>query len=715
MTVARELTPALSKNRRTDAHAEFGERLQAGKVIGSPYRSGSGRRLGVDAEKLMSTDGESLRIGNPLHPGWGRHAYSLGPIRPTAGSWISTTILNGHNSSQGGLLGETLRQRFKRWMKGAEAEPWMSRMLKWTWRGDKREALWLFRKWWQMSRDAARDDFVQMDENLAFGWMPEATGGTPNEGACFVMRAAEANNGELCIADRNGYRPTVRRVTNVPITYFTAIRGDEVAFFAGTTMRGVPTLPALPMVRQLSVVPLANLRREAFACIQQGALGQVGFVSASQVYGVLSGESERFSSPGGTALFADALRGEGTAADFGRPWQIEGQLSRTDEGLASDSSGAAVLELAKAAGFLRVVVDRHGDGEAELRWRCSESGDGCAVRIGSKISFSEWRSGEWFEAASAELPEGSLHDLQILDDGRRIRALVDGQDALGEFESTFCSSETGIRLVVYGSGIALRDLEIQPREIRLPDEAMVRAPVAAEARTLRILDSFTGARVPLDGRACETASVGVWELTTGHGQINVEDPKGACVDGTPGRPISDRTSYTLPWPHSGSTALEILVTPPGERRGEGANGRAGVVFWQDDDNYFIVSTWLDDGYDGASISAFFRIGGTEEIYNAVWTNVGSRVSWGNDYRLRVTFDGNHFVASVDEEPVLVRALTDVKPKWPNLTVNRVGICANWEWGLDAGSVFREFRAFAEDSHGNESSTGASGFTSKVTV
>lgn len=36
-----------------------------------------------------------------------------------------------------------------------------------------------------------------------------------------------------------------------------------------------------------------------------------------------------------------------------------------------------------------------------------------------------------------------------------------------------------------------------------------------------------------------------------------------------------------------------------------------------------------------------------KIYDAVWTNVGGRVSWGKQSRLEVTFDGLHFITYAD--------------------------------------------------------------------
>jgi hypothetical protein len=90
------------------------------------------------------------------------------------------------------------------------------------------------------------------------------------------------------------------------------------------------------------------------------------------------------------------------------------------------------------------------------------------------------------------------------------------------------------------------------------------------------------------------------------------------------------------------------------------------------------------------MSSFFHIDGFEEIYDAVWTNVGDRIYWGKPYNLRATFDGTHYLAFVDGEPVLYRAMTDVYPDIKPLKINRVGIVANWEWGNDTGSIFENF-------------------------
>ncbi|CDN12642.1 hypothetical nucleotide-binding protein [Richelia intracellularis] len=88
----------------------------------------------------------------------------------------------------------------------------------------------------------------------------------------------------------------------------------------------------------------------------------------------------------------------------------------------------------------------------------------------------------------------------------------------------------------------------------------------------------------------------------------------------------------------------------------------------------------------------FIIHATGAENGEVWTNVGSGVKWGVTHNLRMSFDGMNYVVYVNNEPVLYRALTDVYLDATKLTISRVGIVANWEWGNDTGSTLKNFVA-----------------------
>ena len=204
-------------------------------------------------------------------------------------------------------------------------------------------------------------------------------------------------------------------------------------------------------------------------------------------------------------------------------------------------------------------------------------------------------------------------------------------------------------------------------------------------------------RVDLEARARRGIR---WRRVAGRRPI-VVTPSGAVVGPLapepPGkiarlmRPSGQRTAYVVDWP-GGAGDVSVEITPPGDARGQGERGRGGLILYEDDRNFLIVNDWLDDDYPGASVSVFRRAGGFEEVYDAVWVNVGERVTWGRPHRLAVSFDPTGFTAHLDGAPVLTRAYRDVYPSYPPLHVRAVGICANWEFGDDTGSRFGGFVA-----------------------
>jgi hypothetical protein len=91
---------------------------------------------------------------------------------------------------------------------------------------------------------------------------------------------------------------------------------------------------------------------------------------------------------------------------------------------------------------------------------------------------------------------------------------------------------------------------------------------------------------------------------------------------------------------------------------------------------------------------FFRSQGYERLYDACWTNVGRTVCWGRPFRLRLAFDGWQVMTWLNDEPVLYRRIRDIYPKAPRVRIEQVGLVANWEWGDDTGTRFRNFTARA---------------------
>lgn len=204
-------------------------------------------------------------------------------------------------------------------------------------------------------------------------------------------------------------------------------------------------------------------------------------------------------------------------------------------------------------------------------------------------------------------------------------------------------------------------------------------------------DDFSGPPGDLADASTDGAR---WRRVLGEGVIERTGRGAARVRADLHAPNPGRTAYCLPWSSHSGVEVAARITPPGRHRGEGHQGRSGLVIWQDPDNHLVLNHFIDDGSVGVSISAFLRIRGHESMFewDAVWSNVAQRVRWGEPFDLSVACDGRQFLCRIGGEPVLYRRLTDYRRHAPALRINGVGLVANWEWGDDTGTAFSAFSA-----------------------
>ncbi|MCC7363143.1 MAG: hypothetical protein IT303_02130 [Dehalococcoidia bacterium] len=635
----------------------------------------------TDVEKCIGVDHGALRFRPLIRAGWGREGVAWGPFEQQPGLAASVLVLNGHNASADEPLSEPLRARLRRWLDGPGGEPLLGRAIAHA-RHPRRNA-WQLRNWLAHSGRFHRPSGVR--ESFSFGWSdaPDGTGGLRIQGS-------DGRNGALVVGPPGTRRVAVDELRNVPLLLVALDRGETTAFYAAA-LQATHNLPGLAAgIRPVGIV--RNKRQShAWASVQQAVLGQIGFRVDTRVYGVRTATVPGWTGWYGSAAFADRCTGAGSLGASrpaaGGSWRnLAGEVHRTPGGARAAAESAVALSDCEAAGLARAVI-APGSGSAGLVFETGNGGDGYVQVVTTRTGLAVTAVRGGVERTLGELryaAESDVIDLQVVFEGPLARVSADGE----AMECDLGGEPRGRAGITVAGDALLRDFEVHEATVALPADLAIATPAVPRGGRVLLRDDFDGHAGELAGRH---TSAGAWARSLGAGVVRVADGA-ASVDATLNRPNPGRTAYTVPWSNPELADIEVAITPPGRARGEGHNGRAGLIFWQDRDNYIIVNNWLDDGYPGASISSFFRLGGYEDIYEAVWTNVASRVRWGEPHDLRVAFDGLRYMVSVDGEPVLYRALTDVRPEARRLAIRRVGIAANWEWGDDTGSSFRRFVA-----------------------
>ena len=394
-------------------------------------------------------------------------------------------------------------------------------------------------------------------------------------------------------------------------------------------------------------------------------------------------------------------------AELGGWWRAcMGQLIRAADGLSAGKDAmdanvaAAMLDPAERSGLIHLVFDAPtSNGSVRIIWRGRECRELLDFRLNQRLPRINVL-GRRKTQTIAVLPATNLrrqgrNAIQVLDDGRQFAVYLNGTMAFGRwFADDRLSDATAIGVAVGPGAWKARRLEAHPHTFRIPPQFNLGAPWASEGTRVIVADDFrNGQRGDLHGRRTPVGDR-IWCREIGVGTFETSGNDVVRVVATLARPCPSRTAYSVSWDNREIADVRIDLTPPGTSRHQGHRGRGGILFWQDPANYIIVSTWLDDTLDTASLSSFFFLRGFEDVYDAVWSNLSTRVRWGERYAVRVVFDGTRFVGYVNGEPVLFRALADVYPDVRRLSINRVGIVANWEWGNDTGSEFHRFVAMA---------------------
>lgn len=665
---------------------DFNLAVPRGRVIGTPGTSGQSR-LGVDLEGVLSIDHGAVRLSPLVVPGWGRVSLAHGPLCTDPGLGVSILVLNAHNAADTLPTGPFLR-RVARWLLGNEVDPLPTRLLRWITAPRRESALRRMRRW----RHRQGLSGSTPDENLAVGlFHAPAAGPTPGDQA-FVVRTAGPANGELVVHVQGVPLTVIDSLQNLPLLYV-AVVTETGTLFAVSSLEGSEGAAAYPMMRPL-VIDASPAPPDAYLGVQQRVVDQEGFSNDTRVYGIRAAHVREAAAWCSTAALADRLTGRGElghrAAERGGAWGVvDGELHLGAGGVGGP--GVAMLATSVPVGLAKVALDLGLSGRGGLVWQHAGRDGRFEVTLdhGTGSLRVIRRDAPAEQVPLVPGPTEVPTTLQLLGTGRGVAIVVGGHELLRLPDIDLPGPGDRIGIVV-GPGVRVSDFEVHACSVPVPELLRQVPPCPPRGVSVLVDESFSSAAHDLHGQVGHGGLE--WSRTSGTGRYEVDPEVGARAIGSAVSPMDGRTAYTVAWPEPGGAELAATICPPGTGRGEDHSCRAGVVFVQDDRNHLIVNTWLADGYGGASISVFPRIGGLEDVYDAVWTNVGDRITWGRPYELRVAFDGARFLASVDGEPVLYRAISDFYPSVESLQVTRVGIVTNWEWGLDTGSTFRRFTA-----------------------
>jgi hypothetical protein len=673
-----------------------------GKTIGTISSSGI-LRQGIDIEKAISVDNGALRFQPLIKPGWGRQGIAYGEYTRANGLAFAVLLLNGHNTSQVETI-EWLNQRLSRWVKGSETESVGRRILGWL---GSRQKSWTIRRLLGWMRIAAGVTNIfplpKLDENLAVGWFPNQVPADPlNEGNGLIVHATGAENGELWARVGNNLLSVFKGLQNIQVYYVIILREQGAVYYAAS-VPNVANLVPYPQLRPLAIDPF-NQEPILYAGVHQSTIGQIGFRADTRVYGVQIKQVTELATWYGTAHAADRLVGEqslaDTQAEVGGKWLIDsGSFLLTARGLMPTSTdNLALIFPTPASGLIHLLIETSEIvTECSLVWRWQDQNNYWCCRLSSnncQLRLKE--NGSWYDIVDHQedcLKPNAIASVQIVDDGELIGVYLNG-NIIGDRQLTDSRLQDaigiGIGVTETNSRLYFRNFEAHPRAVSLPTQLDFASPWWQEGTNLMVQDDFQGSTSNLSDRLT-TIGNKKWRKEIGKGIIAITDQGTAKVQASSQNPNPGRTAYTIDWENA-LADVEVEIIPPGTQRGKGEKGRGGLIFWQDADNYIIINTWLDDFYEGESISSFFRIDGFEEVYDAVWSNIGNVITFGQPYTLRIIFDGNNYCACVNGQTVLYRALTDVYPDLQPLKINRLGIVANWEWGNDTGSAFSNFVA-----------------------
>lgn len=610
----------------------FESDLVAGYVDGSLAEPGPGNRAVVDTDGIVSIDNGGLRITPPTTTGWGKHGLAY-ELDREPGLAVAFRFIDGDVQS------------------GGTGTP-----------------------------------------HIAVGVCPDATPADPTAAGYFVQIDGNGWRGGRLWANFGAAKTSIfDSIKQVEMLLVVVLRATGAAYYI-TSAAGARNvgLAEWPNVRPIGISP-AGSDTTVYASLWQNTLQSGG--NNTRLFEATAKVVNAWSDWYGTAQTADDLRSSsgsisGRTTDTGQSWTLNsGTLTLDSDGAKATGAAIATLPCTDSVGLVKATVKTGVSPKAALiRFRAKDSSnylwfgaDASLVTLRKVVSGVETnivQSGSW------KLSANSTHVLQIIDDGNTIVCLFDGVRVATQSDSTLSEyNNIGVRFTTTAD-VWLQDIEAHARSVELPEELQLTPPYERAGDVVVATEDFTGTAGDLDGKQTTTGDrtwqkrgTGVLELD-GSGKVIYDTLSGATA------------IYTVPWSQHEFVDLEVEHTPPGTGYGAGENAFGGLLFEQDSNNHLYLRSWIDDSQMNASeYEVILMIDGASYIVRRV--NFGTQLAHGVTHTLRMSFDGNRFLAWLDGEPVISYALTDLDPNYAPLIINRVGLRVD---NTNTGSKFDNFVA-----------------------
>lgn len=524
--------------------------------------------------------------------------------------------------------------------------------------------------------------------HLALGVWPSASPATPLTGGYVVaVENAGTAAGKLLINHGSGAAAsTFTSIKQLELYLVALMRETGAALYitsqSGGRNIGVATYP--------NMRPIAIVQAGSDADLYAGAW----FKWAGVVAAVSAGQSQ-YSAWYGTAHSADVLTGsgsiDGVTADIGGNWTLRGGAITLDGNGAYSGNDGSVATLPGAAGHgLTKITIKSGSspGLAGLMFRYLDPdnnwllyGSGSLVALRKRIA---GVSTVVATTGATTFTPNATHTLQVVDDGSKMHCFLDDAEIPGSggFTDSALASEIGVGIYVANvSTTRIADFESHARAIAIPDVALLGAPFERQGSTSVATEDFTGDAGDLDGKTTATGG-----LTWRKDLTGVVALTGA---GTALYTVASNATayYTFPWANPTFADLQVGMTPPGAGYGNGEDGLAGVLFWQDANNWLIGRVYLTDAQVGNSEYEIVNCtSGTSSVIRRA--AMATTIAHGVPVTVRMSFDGDRFCLwHGGTEPVIAWSLTNENK--PQIAINRVGIYADTD---NTGTAFDDFVA-----------------------